>query len=91
MQADIPPTKAPPDLSRLTLAEASELVRQRHVAPVELTKAFLARIERLNPVVNAFITVTAEQALEQARQAQAEIGQGLWRGRCTASPLPSRI
>jgi aspartyl-tRNA(Asn)/glutamyl-tRNA(Gln) amidotransferase subunit A len=42
-------------LTALTLREASELVRQRKVSPVELTQACLARIDQLNPTLNAFI------------------------------------
>jgi aspartyl-tRNA(Asn)/glutamyl-tRNA(Gln) amidotransferase subunit A len=63
-----------------TLAEVSELVRKRKVSPVELTQDCLRRIEELNPAINAFITVTAEQALQEARQAEAEISRGNWRG-----------
>src|SRR5215470_9271287 len=55
-------------LTALSLSEASQLVRKKQVSPVELTKACLERIERLNPKLNAFITVTAEAALAQARQ-----------------------
>src|SRR5216110_1343953 len=55
------------DLTLLTLAEASDRLHKKTVSPVELTQACLRRIERLNPVLNAFITVTAEAALSQAR------------------------
>jgi aspartyl-tRNA(Asn)/glutamyl-tRNA(Gln) amidotransferase subunit A len=63
------------------------LLRRRAVSPVELTLACLARIERLNPTLNAFITVTAEQALQQAREAEAEIQRGRWRGPLHGVPL----
>lgn len=75
------------ELARLGLLEASALLRRRAVSPVELTQACLARIERLNPVVNAFITVTAEQALQQARAAESEIERGHWRGPLHGLPL----
>jgi aspartyl-tRNA(Asn)/glutamyl-tRNA(Gln) amidotransferase subunit A len=79
---------APPgDLAWLSLAEASELVRQRKVSAVELTRACLVRIERLDPRLNAFITVTAEQALKQAKAADAEIAQGRWRGALHGMPI----
>ena len=45
------------------------------------------RIERLNPTLNAFITVTAELALEQARQAETEIMAGHWRGPLHGIPI----
>jgi aspartyl-tRNA(Asn)/glutamyl-tRNA(Gln) amidotransferase subunit A len=54
---------------------------------VELTRHYLAQIKRLNPVLNAFITVTAESALAQARQAEAEITRGDWRGPLHGIPL----
>jgi aspartyl-tRNA(Asn)/glutamyl-tRNA(Gln) amidotransferase subunit A len=77
----------PDDLARLSLTEASELVRRRRVSPVELTKACLARIEQLNPALNAFITVTSDSSLAQARQAENEIRQGKWRGPLHGIPI----
>jgi aspartyl-tRNA(Asn)/glutamyl-tRNA(Gln) amidotransferase subunit A len=62
-------------------------VRARELSPVELTRACLARIERLNPSLNAFITVTAEAALAQARAAEEEIGRGDWRGPLHGVPI----
>ena len=55
------------DLIELTLAEISLLLRAGMVSPVELVQAYLERIERLEPQVNSYITVTAALALEQAR------------------------
>jgi aspartyl-tRNA(Asn)/glutamyl-tRNA(Gln) amidotransferase subunit A len=75
------------ELWKLGVVEASALIRRRAVSPVELTQAFLARIERVNPLVNAFITVTAEQALQQARDAEREIQRGQWRGPLHGIPL----
>jgi aspartyl-tRNA(Asn)/glutamyl-tRNA(Gln) amidotransferase subunit A len=63
-----PLLRADSDLTRLTLAEASDHLNKKTVSPVELTQACLQRIERLNPMLNAFITVTAEAALGQARE-----------------------
>jgi aspartyl-tRNA(Asn)/glutamyl-tRNA(Gln) amidotransferase subunit A len=77
----------PKDLTLLTLSQASELLRRKAVSPVELAQAFIARIEKLNPAVNAFITVTAEQALQQAREAEAEIQRGAWRGPLHGIPV----
>lgn len=70
-----------------TLWEASQLVQGRRLSPVELTQACLDRIERWNPRLNAFITVTAETALAQARAAEAEIQRGVWRGPLHGMPL----
>ena len=70
-----------------TLTEAAEQIRTRKLSPLELTRACLARIERLNPVLNAFITITAESALEQARQGEAEVMAGHWRGPLHGIPI----
>ena len=75
------------DLANLELHEAATLVRQKKVSPVQLTQACLARIEALNPRLNAFITVTAESALAQARQAEAELQRGMWRGPLHGIPI----
>src|SRR5580765_6670547 len=50
------------DATWLSLSEASRLVKDKKISPVELTQGCLKRIERLNPSLNAFITVTAESA-----------------------------
>ena len=75
------------DLTSLSLSEASELVRRRRVSPVELTRACLARIEQLNPVLNAFITISGELALAQARAAETDIQRGKWRGPLHGMPI----
>src|SRR5688572_27234677 len=68
------------DLCHLTLAQLSEAVRSRALSPVEVTRAFLDRIERLNPFLDCFITVTAEGAMANAHRAEAEITAGRMRG-----------
>jgi aspartyl-tRNA(Asn)/glutamyl-tRNA(Gln) amidotransferase subunit A len=75
------------DLTKLTLSEASELVSASKVSPVELTQACLSRIERLNPELNAFITVTADSALAEARQAESDIQRGRWKGPLHGIPI----
>lgn len=57
------------------------------MSPVELTRECLSQIEKLNPVLNAFITVTAESALAEARQAEEEIAGGQWRGPLHGVPV----
>ena len=77
-----PPTH---DLQRL--AEASELVRQRQVSPVELVKRCLDRIERLQPRLNAFITLAADAALQTAKAAERDIEEGRWKGPLHGIPV----
>jgi aspartyl-tRNA(Asn)/glutamyl-tRNA(Gln) amidotransferase subunit A len=67
------------DNSQLAFASISEigkLFRSRRLSPVELTRFLLERIERLNPVLNPFLTVTADLALKQAAKAEAELAKG---------------
>ena len=71
----------------LSISEAAELLRQKKISPVELTKACLDRIESLNPVLNAFITVTDEAAMAQARVAEDEMQRGHWRGPLHGIPI----
>lgn len=75
------------DHTKLSIREAGDLIRRKVISPVELTRACLERIERLNPTLNAFITVTAEQALVQAREAEAEVRRGRWRGPLHGIPI----
>jgi aspartyl-tRNA(Asn)/glutamyl-tRNA(Gln) amidotransferase subunit A len=84
-----PPIQAPNGngLPAASLWEASELVRTRKVSPKELTSACLARIQRLNPTLNAFITVMAEQAMADAVTAETEIMKGRWRGPLHGIPV----
>ena len=76
-----------PDLPALTITGAARQIASRQLSPVELTEAILARIERLNPSVGAFITVTADQAMEAARAAEREIQQGRYRGPLHGIPV----
>src|SRR5258708_37411167 len=55
------------------IEEVARLYRKRKLSPVELTKLMLTRIEQLNPKLNAYITVTAEVALAQAKKAEVEL------------------
>ena len=71
----------------MTALEAAAALRAKQVSSLELTLACLARIELLNPKLNAFITVTAELALEQARRADRELADGLDRGPLHGIPV----
>src|SRR5262249_16684803 len=75
------------DLTDLTLRGASDLLRRKAASPVDLTKACLKRIERHNSTLNAFITVTSEQALKSAREMEAEQMRGNWRGPLHGIPI----
>ena len=70
-----------------SILELSQLFRNGSVSPVEVTKDCLSHIEQLNPTLKAFITVTAETALQQARSAEAEMMAGQWRGPLHGIPL----
>jgi aspartyl-tRNA(Asn)/glutamyl-tRNA(Gln) amidotransferase subunit A len=61
------------DLAFASIDEVARLFRKRKLSPVELTQLMLARIEKLNPKLNAYITVTADVALAQAKKAEAEL------------------
>jgi aspartyl-tRNA(Asn)/glutamyl-tRNA(Gln) amidotransferase subunit A len=61
------------DLAFASIEEVARLYRKRKLSPVDVTKLMLARIEQLNPKLNAYITVTAEQALAQAKKSEAEL------------------
>ena len=75
------------DLHFRTIAELGALLRGRGLSAVELTEAFLGRIEALDPQLNAFITVTADRARSQAKAADAEIAAGRYRGPLHGIPL----
>jgi aspartyl-tRNA(Asn)/glutamyl-tRNA(Gln) amidotransferase subunit A len=75
------------DLTALTIAEASRRIAAREISSVNLTRAYLARIERLNPRINAYITVTGEQALAQARALDAETAAGRSHGALHGIPM----
>jgi len=69
------------------IREAAENLRARRVSAVELTTAALARIDRLNHTLGVFITVTAEQAMQQARQADQELAAKVDRGPLHGIPI----
>jgi aspartyl-tRNA(Asn)/glutamyl-tRNA(Gln) amidotransferase subunit A len=76
------------DPVRLSLAEAAELIRRRRLSPVELTRAVMARIDALQPVLNAFTTLAPrEEILAAARAAEGEIARGSYRGLLHGIPV----
>jgi len=78
---------APDELTSLSLEDAGGLLQSRKLSPVDLTEACLARIARLNPALNAFITVTADAARADAKAAESEIVRGRRRGPLHGIPI----
>ncbi|MCO5174225.1 MAG: amidase [Trueperaceae bacterium] len=74
-------------MERLTIAEASELLRARTVSPVELIETHARRIERLDGVLNAFVTTTLDEARAAALAAEATFARGGARGPLHAVPV----
>jgi len=68
------------ELTQLSASEQSRLIRDCKLSPVELMQASLARIERWDPLLRAYITVCADTAMDAARVAEREIAAGRWRG-----------
>ncbi len=75
------------ELTSLTIHDAAALLKKREISPVELTQSHLERIQQFDTSLNAFITITPEQALQQARQAETEISQGDYKGALHGIPL----
>jgi aspartyl-tRNA(Asn)/glutamyl-tRNA(Gln) amidotransferase subunit A len=75
------------ELTKLSVAEASRRIAAREISPVELTRAYLERIERIDERLNAYITVTADQALDQARALERELMAGRSRGPLHGIPI----
>jgi len=74
-------------LLRSSIASIGPLIRSGEVSPVELTELSLARIERANPILNAFRTTTPDRAMAQARAAEEEIRRGEYRGPLHGIPI----
>jgi aspartyl-tRNA(Asn)/glutamyl-tRNA(Gln) amidotransferase subunit A len=75
------------DIANLSIAAAGRALRAGDYSALELTEAYLRRIESLNPTLNAYITITAERALEDARRATAEMAAGKQRGPLHGIPI----
>jgi len=75
------------ELTSLTIHAAACLLKQKEISPVDLTRAHLERIQLLDQGLNSFITLTPEIALQQARQAEAEIRRGEYKGWLHGIPL----
>jgi aspartyl-tRNA(Asn)/glutamyl-tRNA(Gln) amidotransferase subunit A len=75
------------ELTALTIAEAGELIREKSISPVEITAACLERIEKHDKRLRTYITVMADSAMAEARQAEQEISKGEYRGALHGIPL----
>ena len=75
------------ELALLTIKEASALIEKREVSPVELIDATLDRVDRLQPALNAFITVMHREARRDAKRAEAEIARGKYKGPLHGIPV----
>jgi len=71
----------------LTIEALAPLIRRKKLSPVELTRFLLERISRMQPGINAYITVTADIAMAQARKAEKEICRGGYRGVLHGIPI----
>ncbi len=80
----------PSEIIFKSATELAPLIKARKLSPVELVQAFLDRIESVNPKVNAFITVTGEHALKEARKAEREIAAGRYRGPLHGIPYAAK-
>ena len=74
----------------MTITELAPQIRDGKISPVDLVRQTLARIEKLQPALNAYITVTADAALEQARRAEREIREGNYRGPLHGIPYAAK-
>jgi aspartyl-tRNA(Asn)/glutamyl-tRNA(Gln) amidotransferase subunit A len=77
-------TATPTELHWLTIADAARLIESRRLSPLELTDALLARIDALDPQLNAFLLPTPEKARGQAKRRSARSWPAGTAGRCTA-------
>lgn len=68
------------ELHDLSIAQAADLIAARRLSPLEYVDALIARTERLDPILNAYLTPTHEQARDQARRAERELNAGKIRG-----------
>lgn len=76
-----------PPLHYLSITETASLIRGGEVSPVEVTQAYLDRIDSLNDELGAYISVMGEKALAQARQAEADMQAGAYKGALHGIPV----
>jgi aspartyl-tRNA(Asn)/glutamyl-tRNA(Gln) amidotransferase subunit A len=70
-----------------SITELSQLIKEQKVSPVDIVKESLERIARIQPKINAFITVVGDEAIAEAQKAEDEIAAGQWRGPLHGIPV----
>lgn len=78
----------PPELLRTPATELAAAIREKQLSPVELTEVALARIEEVNPAINAFLDYDADRALDSARAAETAVLKGEPLGPLHGLPVP---
>src|SRR5258706_391874 len=78
--SDVEGLRVSDELTGLSGYQQAGLIRRREISPVDLVRAYLARIERWDSTLRAWINVDAEQAIMAARAAEREIAAGRYRG-----------
>jgi aspartyl-tRNA(Asn)/glutamyl-tRNA(Gln) amidotransferase subunit A len=78
------------DLFYVPVRELGTRLRTKKLSPVELAEAYLARSEKLGPQLNAYVTITRDLAIEQARAAEKEISAGKYRGPLHGIPYAAK-
>lgn len=75
------------ELHQMTISQLAPGIKSRKISPVDLTRAVLDQIEKLDPVLNAYITVDAAGALKAAHTAQRQIAKGKYLGPLHGIPI----
>ncbi|MFH5181837.1 amidase [Paenibacillus sp. TAB 01] len=78
------------ELMQKTIKDLAPLIQKKEISPVDLVKACLDRIEKTEPVINAYITVMADKALQDAEEAEREIMKGGYKGALHGIPYSAK-
>ncbi len=78
------------DVLYLTVTELGDRIRTKQISPIELTESYLARSEKFDPRLHAYVTLTHDLALAQARRVEAEIAAGTYRGPLHGIPYAAK-
>ncbi|WP_396449677.1 amidase [Actinomadura sp.] len=76
-----------PSLISLTITEAARLIRDRELSPVELTEAYLTRIDEVEPIVRGFAFIDRDHAIAEAHRVADELARGGWKGPLHGIPV----